>query len=135
MNLKKIVGLALTTLALNISILGNVNAASIDVKCEARGLSRSKLSVDGAGLAAGLYRASVSSGTAAAIFSKALQRPVNGEVEFDYDSNVADIRAGATTVPSTFIKNRTVTGKIFSYDPVTRLYRLRASMTESCAAK
>jgi len=117
------------------SIFGDVNAASIDVKCEVRGLTRSKISVGGASFAAGSYRASVSSGTAAAIFSKALQRPVSGEVEFDFDSNPADIRAGATAVPPPFIKNRTVTGRIYIYDSATRLYKLRASITESCRAK
>jgi hypothetical protein len=131
MNLKKVAGLAVTALALNLSILGDVNAASVEVKCEARGASRSKVSVDGRGFGAGLYRALAQSG-AGAKWSKALLRPLAGEVEFDFDSNPADVRAGATAIVPTFIKNGAVTGKIYSYNSRTRIYTLRASVTEGC---
>ena len=134
MNIKRAIGLTITTFALNMGIIGVVHAASVDVKCEVRGITRSKISVDGAGLGAGLYRASAKSGTVE-IFSKAFLRPVAGEVEFDFDSNPADVRAGATAVPAAFIKNRTVTGKIYSFNSTSRTYSLRAAVTEICKAK
>jgi hypothetical protein len=133
MNFKKIAGLAVTTLALNMAILGDVNAASADVKC-IRNASRSKISVNGAGLGAGLYRARAQSGAGVA-WSKAFQRPVRGEVEFDFDSNPADVRAGATAIPRTFIVGNAVNGRIYLYNTVTRTYALRAAITESCTAK
>lgn len=134
MNFKKIAGLAVTTLALNMIILSDASAASVDVKCETRGTSRSKISIDGSGLASGVYRARAQSGTGV-VWSKAFQRPVAGEVEFDYDSNAADIRAGATAISPTFIKNNAVTGNIYSYNSTLRTYTLRASITESCRAR
>jgi hypothetical protein len=134
MTFKKIAGLAVTTLALNMIILSNVNAASIDVKCETRGTSRSKVSIDGRSFGAGLYRARAQSGTAV-VWSKAFQRPVAGEVEFDFDSAANDILAGATAIAPTFIKNNSVNGRIYSYNSTLRTYTLRASITESCTAK
>jgi hypothetical protein len=130
MNFNKALGLAVTTLALNMVILGDANAASVDVKC-LRTVSRSKISVDGAGLGAGLYRARSQSGTSVA-WSKAFQRPIRGEVEFDFDSNLNDVRAGATAIPRAFIVGNTVNGRIYSYNPTTRRYALRASITEVC---
>lgn len=135
MNFKKIVGLAVTTLALNMSILGDINAASVDLKCEVRGANRSKISVKGAGLGAGLYITSVKSGAGAEVFAKAHQRPVKAEIETDYDSNPNDIAAGATAIPRTFIKNGTVRGRIYRYNSTTRLHELLASIKESCKAK
>jgi hypothetical protein len=134
MKLKQVVGLAVTTLTLNLSILSDVNAASVEVKCEARGASRSKVSVDGRGFGAGLYRALSQSGTGAK-WSKVLLRPVAGEVEFDFDSNPTDVRAGATAIVPTFIKNGVVKGKIYSYNSLTRIYTLRASVTEGCRVR
>ena len=131
--LKKLTGLAVTTLALNLSILGDVNAASVDVKCEVRS-GRSKISVDGAGYGAGLYRSSVKSGTAT-VWSKVFKRPAAGEVQYDYDTNPADVRAGATYVPPTYIKGRTVYGNLYSYNSATRKYTLRASVREICKAR
>jgi hypothetical protein len=137
MNFKKVAGLAITTLALNMGILGDVNAASVDVKCETRGTSRSKVSVDGAGLGAGLYKARAQSGTHVA-WSRAFQRPVRGEVEFDFDSDPGDIRAGATAIARTFILRNVVAGRIYRYiptnPPATR-YLLRASIAEVCSKK
>jgi hypothetical protein len=134
MTFKKIAGLAVTTLALNMIILSDVSATSVDVKCETRGTSRSKISIDGNGFGAGLYRARAQSGTGV-VWSKAFLRPVAGEVEFDFDSNAADIRAGATALSPTFIKNRSVNGRIYSYNSTLRTYTLRASITESCTTK
>jgi hypothetical protein len=133
MNLKKVICLTTSTLALTLAMLSDAGAATIDTKCEVRS-GRSKVSVDGRGFGAGLYRASVRSGTTT-IFSRAFQRPVTGELEYDFDSNPADIRAGATAIPRTFIKNRTVRGNIYSYNPTKRAYTLRASIVESCRAK
>lgn len=133
MNMKKILGLTLTALALNLTLLADASAATIQTKCEVRS-GRSKVSVDGAGYGAGYYRARVASGTLA-YWSKAFQRPVATELEFDFDSNPADIRAGATAIPATFIKNRTVNGRIYFYNTTTRTYSLRASVTSSCRAK
>jgi hypothetical protein len=110
MNFKKVAGLAVTALALNLSILGDVNAASIRVKCEVRDTSRSKVSVDGAGLS-GKYFARVYSG---GIWKSSRVKAANSshEVEFDFDSNSNDIKAGATAIPATYIKGGKVVGSI-----------------------
>lgn len=134
MNLKKVIGLAVTTLALNMSIMGDVYAG-IDVKCEVRGTSRSKASVDGRSLTNAKYIASVKSGTAAEKFSKNSKRPVAGEVEFDFDSNPADIKAGATAIPATFIKNRTVLGKIYRLNANGTKTAVAAELNNACKAK
>jgi hypothetical protein len=135
MNFKTLTGLAVTTLALNLSILGDVNAASVGVKCEVRS-GRAKISVDGAGYGAGLYRARVEKSGTALVWTKNLKRPVAGEVEFDYDSNRADIGAGATAIPATYIKNGTVvTGRIYSYNSTTHKYAQRAFASASCRAR
>lgn len=84
-------------------------APSIRVTCEVRG-TRAKASVDGKGLAAGLYRGMIVSGGNAA--GAPAQAAVAGEVEFDFDSNPADIAAGATAIASTFVVNGQVSGKI-----------------------
>ncbi len=133
MNIKKIAGIGLTALALNLSLLADANAATIDVKCEVRS-GRSKISVDGKGYAAGYYRARVASG-AGVVWAKAFKRPVAGELEFDFDSNPADIRAGATAISAAFIKNRAVNGRIYFYNSSTRTYALRSSVTDSCRVK
>lgn len=133
MNLKKVIGLAVTTLALNMSIMGDVYAG-IDVKC-AGGVSRSKASVDGRSLANAKYIASVKSGTAAEKFSKNSQRPVAGEVEFDFDSNPADVKAGATAIPATFIKNHSVLGKIYRLNANGTKTAVAAELNDACKAK
>lgn len=85
---------ALTTLSFAAS------AADVTVSCEKRS-SRSKVSVDGNNLAAGSYKAVVTSGTntAATNFANA----DGDEAEFDFDSARADIAAGATAIAPTFI--------------------------------
>lgn len=109
MNLKNVATTAIVTLLLGASFAASAASTSIRVTCEVRG-TRAKASVDGKGLAAGLYRGMIVSGgnTAAAPAEAA----VAGEVEFDFDSNPADIAAGATAIPSTFIVNGQVTGKV-----------------------
>lgn len=137
MNMKKILGLTVTALALNLTLLADAGAATIQTKCEVRS-GRSKVSVDGAGYGAAYYRARVESGAGISkriVWSRAFQRPVATELEFDFDSNPADIRAGATAIPATFIKNRAVNGRIYSYNPTTRVYTLRASITSGCRVK
>lgn len=133
MNIKKVAGLVTSALALSLSMLADVSAATIDTKCEVRS-GRSKISVNGRGFAPGFYRATVRSGVMGVI-SKAFQRPVASELEFDFDSNLADVRAGATQITPTFIKNRSVRGNIFSYNTATRAYTLRASIVSTCKAK
>lgn len=88
---------------------GSAAAATIRVTCEVSP-TRSKVSVDGKGLAAGSYSTvAVSGGNMA---SAPAQAAVAGEVESDYDSKPADIRAGAVAIPSTFITGASVTGKV-----------------------
>lgn len=97
---------ALTTLAAALP----AGAATIRVQCEQRAAQRSKISVDGRDLAAGQYRAEVLS--AGRMASTPPEAAVRGEAEFDFDSNPADIAAGATAIAPTFIGQGTVTGRI-----------------------
>lgn len=110
MNFIKVAGLAITTLALNLGILGDVDAASVSVKCEIRGTSRSKISVDGAGLTGKYYARAYSGGVWKT--SKVKATDASHEVEFDFDSNSNDIKAGAVAIPATFIKGRKAIGSI-----------------------
>jgi hypothetical protein len=111
MKFNKTATLAITTLALNLSLLADVNAASLGVKCEVQN-GRSKVSVDGSGLR-GSFQATVTSGGVTVTSVPQAADPVTREVEFDFDSNRADIAAGATAIPRTFIKNAQVTGSIY----------------------
>ena len=90
------------------------DAAGIRVQCEKRGSTRSKISVDGRGLTAGLYTAHVISGSNAADSAEAVMA-VGGEAEFDFDSNPKDIAAGATAIAKNFIQGN-VTGQILDED-------------------
>lgn len=111
MNLKKLAGLTVTSLALGLVILGDANAAGIRVRCDVSA-SRSKASVDGSGVT-GVYYATLRSG-GKTVKSKNLRAdPINREVEFDFDSNPKDIAAGATAIPFNFIKNARVVGSIY----------------------
>ena len=78
---------------------------ALRLRCERRD-NRSKISVDGRNLnpRTGLFRGRVraAGGTA----TTGLQRAVGGEVEFDFDSNRADIRAGATAIAGSFVRAR-----------------------------
>lgn len=87
-----------------------VAAPVIKVTCEVRGTTRSKISVDAKGLAAGTYTTvAVSGGNMATSLPEAA---VAGEIETDFDSRPADIKAGATAIPPTFITGGSVTGKV-----------------------
>lgn len=113
MALKKAIAAIITVLAVTMGILADANAASVTVKCETRGTTRSKISVDGTGLVGTYYALVYSPGSIpSTVQSKASKTAVSGEVEFDFDSNPADIAAGATKISPTFIKNHTVIGQI-----------------------
>ncbi len=100
--------LAFSTLLLALAS-AQASAATVRVSCEVRA-DRARASVDAKGLAAGSYSTQVvSGGNMAAAPSQAA---VRGEVESDYDSNPADVRAGAVAIPSTFVQGGMVTGKV-----------------------
>ena len=90
------------------------NAGNLRLRCEVRGTSRSKVSVDGNNLSprGGMFSARISSGANSA--SAPARAAIGDEAEFDFDSNPADIRAGATSIPRTFIKGRSVTADILN---------------------
>ncbi len=112
MSFNKTLGLAISILVFTLTLLEDVNAASISVKCERRGTTRSKISVDGYGLT-GAFFAVVYSPPGTAIRSKVNQTADSShEVEFDFDSYPPDIAAGATKISPAFIKNNTVYGYI-----------------------
>jgi hypothetical protein len=99
---------AFATLAM-IGVDAAAAAATIKVTCEVRP-TRSKISVDGTNLAPGTYTTVAVSGS-----NMATSKPeaaVGDEIETDYDSRPADIKAGATAIASTFIVGGSVTGKI-----------------------
>ncbi len=102
-------GAAACTLATLAMIGLDASAATIRVTCEVRD-SRAKISVDAKGLAAGSYSTQVVSGGNMA--SAPPQAAVRGEIETDYDSNPADIRAGAVAVAPGFIVGGQVSGKL-----------------------
>lgn len=101
--------LAAIAVALTTFVAADAFAASVRVSCEVRS-NRSKISVDGRGLAAGNYTTQAISGANSATAGPAAA--VNGEVQTDYDSNPADIAAGATAIPANFIQGARVTGKV-----------------------
>jgi len=94
---------------------GSFNASNgggsspLSVTCETRG-TRSRISVNGRSLSAGSYTAQVASGANAA--ASGPRAAVRGEVQFDFDSNAADIAAGATAISRTFIQGGSVAAKI-----------------------
>lgn len=75
--------------------------ASVRVRCEWRD-DRSKISVDGSGLAAGSYSARAISGSSEAAAGP--QAAVLGQAEFDFDSDAGDIGEGATAIASDFLQ-------------------------------
>lgn len=86
---------------------GGSNGASgsigvLRLRCELRTSGRSKISVDGNNLPVGSYSARVQSGANSA--ASGVQASVGDEVEFDFDSEPDDIRAGATPIASDFIQ-------------------------------
>ena len=103
------------------------SAATIRVTCEKRA-DRSKISVDGRGLAPGSYSTiAVSGGNMA---SAPAETAVAGEIETDYDSNPRDIRQGAVPIAADFIVGASVTGKV-----VDKLGNTVASDTVACRVR
>lgn len=90
------------------------SAGNLRLRCEVRGTSRSKVSVDGRNLSprGGMFSARISSGANAA--SAPARAAIGDEAEFDFDSNPADIRAGATAISRTFIQGGSVTADILN---------------------
>jgi hypothetical protein len=87
-------------------------AGELRVRCERRGNKRSKVSVDGRNVAPGTYVIQLTSGTnSAPEVTKTVVAPAD-EFEADYDSNRADIRAGATAIAATFIQGSSVTAVV-----------------------
>jgi hypothetical protein len=89
---------------------GGGNAA-VDVICERRA-DRSKISVNGSNLAPGSYGARVTSGANTA--TAAPIPAIGDEAELDFDSDPADIAAGATAIAASFIQGTPpqVTGQL-----------------------
>lgn len=87
--------------------------ATVRVRCEVRS-DRSKISVDGNGLATGTYQARVTSG--ANMATAPAQQTIGDQVEFDFDSDAGDIAAGATAIAADFIQGAPpqVTGAILT---------------------
>lgn len=77
------------------------STATVRVRCELRS-DRSKISVDGSGLAAGSYSARAISGANQAV-SNSLPA-VAGQAEFDFDSDGGDIAAGASPIAVDFLQ-------------------------------
>lgn len=101
--------LAACTLALGAIVAADAAAATVRVTCEVRA-SRSKISIDGKGLAAGEYRTEAISGGNSAVAGPVTAR--KGKAETDYDSNPVDIADGATAIATNFIQGGSVTGKV-----------------------
>jgi len=80
---------------------GGGGTPSVNVTCERRA-SRSRISVDGSGLAAGSYQAVATSGANEAISD--LAPAIGDQAEFDFDSDPGDIAAGATPIAADFIQ-------------------------------
>lgn len=75
--------------------------ATVEITCERRA-DRSKISVNGKGLASGSYRARVTSDANTATAGP--RSTVGDEVEFDFDSAPDDVAAGATAIAGTFVQ-------------------------------
>ncbi|MBK8814717.1 MAG: hypothetical protein IPN42_04050 [Methylococcaceae bacterium] len=129
MSFSKLVTLALGLLC-GIAGYTDVSASTISVKCEVRSSpARSKISVDGAGVAGKFYAQVKSGGVLKSTGVKSSDSA--NEVEFDLDSNPADIKAGATAISASFIKNKYVIG----YIRRSGTNGLIAAASATCAAK
>lgn len=156
MAFKKAALLAMTTILLNLGILGNANAARIEVSCElisattpvvdthgagsgsgrgglddpqgGGGVSRSKVTVRGFGFPKGKYYAKVDSGGNSV--KSRLKAAVNRQVQFEFDSNPEDVILEAkTAIPPTFIQGGVVRASI--RDAKTKLL-IKGYMTTNC---
>lgn len=104
----------------------DANAADIRVKCETKA-NRSKVSVDGSNLVAGNYIAKIISGSHTK--KSGPKSTVGDEVEFDFDSDPANVAAGATRISRTFIQGQ-VTGQLINEQGFTV-----AQATRACRSK
>jgi hypothetical protein len=78
--------------------------AEIRVRCERRGNSRSRVSVDGNNVSVGTYYVKVTSGSnSVGPVSTSVPAGLD-QFEVDFDSNRADILAGAIKISKTFIQ-------------------------------
>ncbi len=101
-------------------------AATVLVTCERRA-DRSRASVNGNNLAAGSYRARITSGVNVA--TSGFAPTIGDQVEHDFDSDPTDIAAGATAIPAGFIQGAPpqVTGQLLDAGGA-----VVASATASC---
>lgn len=130
MNIKNFAGLSIAILAVNLSLLADVNAAAMRITCEVRAGKRSKISVDGYGVS-GRYYARAYSGGVWTRPSRVLMANANHQVEFDFDSDPGDIREGATAIPYNFIKGAKIVGSIRKYGTNA----LIGSMAATCRSR
>lgn len=101
--------LTAAAVALTAFVAADAMAASVRVTCEVRS-NRSKISVDGRGLAPGAYTTEAMSGNSLAEAGPVTAR--RGQIETDYDSDAGDIGEGATPIAPNFIDGARVTGKV-----------------------
>lgn len=98
--------LAVGSIAALTSLAIDAGAESARVRCRVKG-ARTQISVDGRGLPAGTYSATVNSSTdtGGVVTSAAVIQvvPPANEAEFDFDSKAKDIAAGATALPRSFV--------------------------------
>lgn len=97
--------------ALLLALAATATAQSLRVRCDTFP-NRSRASVDGSELVVGAaYTAVLVSGSNRKE-SPAQDATAAGEAQFDFDSNPADIRGGATPIKQHFIVGNQVTGRL-----------------------
>ena len=97
-------------IALLAAFAGAASAEDVKISCEKRS-TRSKVSVDGNNLRSGAaYFAIVTSGANQA--QSGVAAAVGDEVEFDLDSNPADVAQGAVAIASNFIVDGRVAAQL-----------------------
>ena len=98
--------LAVGSIAALTAMVVDASAESARVRCRVK-TARTQISVDGRGLNAGMYTATVDSSTAAGdvvTSATAIQvMPPAKEAEFDFDSKPVNIAAGATALSRNFV--------------------------------
>jgi hypothetical protein len=124
--------LALAGLGL-LSLSTAASAAELRVRCEQRTVpSRAKISVDAKNLAQPNAMYSVRAMSGANQSTHVPLTAIGDEVEFDFDSNPADIAAGAQSIASNFIVGGAVQAALFDstglmvIGPVSAACRVRS---------
>lgn len=110
---------------LNLGMAPSANAVTIGAKCQVS-LTRSKISVTAAGLSGSFWATVISGGVMKR--SKAKTTNAMGVVTFAFDSDPKAILAGATSIPSAFIKENYVIARL----RVADTNRLIGSVGPSC---